>query len=592
LALAASCAFTSAASAAMSISSLTVTPSSYQAGGHPDVTIDAMFLSSGGDTLKDATVALASGLLADPSVATNCPEADFAAAKPFCPDSSQIGTGTAYADVPSLGVTRTPATIGMYKLAPVGSEIADVGVIVSFYDYPYAAVRAPIEIRTTPDVGANIPITGVPNALGGVGLQVKELSLTLDGTVDGRPFTRLPTSCSPAVTTFTFDSWNAPSTSVSGSAPITPTGCDTLAYAPQLSVAATTDSGDNGVALSASITQAASESATRSVAMTLPGGLGPRLAAIGSACASATAPGCVPIGSASVTTPLLPAPLQGSLLLVANPPGLPSIDAVFPAPFAFTLQGTPSFAGASLVATFSGLPDVPITSLQVTFGGGPNSLLVANSSLCAQSQVLNAAFTAQSGATAVLTPTMTVSGTCPAPDASGSGSVSGAGSSGSGAPSSGAASSGFGAPGSGVTLTPKALTAGTPSVKLALSSGGPSLRLTVAAGKNASGLSLVSVRFPSGVSLASRKWPHGLTAKLDGHTLPLKDISSKGGLTFKLGGKGQKLEADLTGGLVELAKRLRAKPAKAHTAPTVTFVVTVKDAAGKSSTFRVTVSAH
>jgi hypothetical protein len=399
-----------AALADVNVSSFSISPSTTQAGGNPDVTLDAKFSSSTGDTVKDATVSLAPGLLADPSAPTRCSASDFQ--NQTCPSSSRIGDGKITGTAPAFGTT-VKLPIQVYLVAPQGTEIARIGVIADFFDTPAASLTAPVQLRTSPTVGIDIPLTGIPNQVSGTDVRIDELSLRLFGTVNGRAFTRNPTSCSPATTSLTIDSYDVASP-VGADATFTPTGCNSLTYAPQLTARAAVDQGDDGVEFSATVTQSPGDAATSEVSMTLPAGLSPRLSALGGACSAADLSSCPSIGTATVTTPLLPGSLQGQLVLAAGPAGaLPTIDAVFGPPLSLTLVGTPSLAANGLVATFSGLPDVPITSLGVDFAGGANSILTAGSDLCSQPQTLAGDFVAQSGAGAHVAASVTVDGTCP-----------------------------------------------------------------------------------------------------------------------------------------------------------------------------------
>src|SRR4051794_30388459 len=66
--------------AAVSVTSFSVTPSTTQAGAHPDVTIDPAFsLNPTGDDVKAVGVLLPQGLVGDPNAATRCPIASFTA---------------------------------------------------------------------------------------------------------------------------------------------------------------------------------------------------------------------------------------------------------------------------------------------------------------------------------------------------------------------------------------------------------------------------------------------------------------------------------------------------------------------------------
>ncbi len=214
---------------------------------------------------------------------------------------------------------------------------------------------------------------------------------------------------------------------VSVSSSLTPTGCGSLAYQPQLTDTATIDSSDDGVVFAASITQKPTEAATAGVTLTLPPRLVPRVSALRGACTATDLTTCPPIGSVTVTTPLLGSPLRGNLVLVADSGSLPTIEAIFPSPFAISLHGAPALGAGGLSVTFNGFPDVPITHLAVAFSGGSGSLFVAAPDLCADPGELTGDFVAQSGATRHDTAPLAVVGSCGAP-----GSTGGAGGSGGG----------------------------------------------------------------------------------------------------------------------------------------------------------------
>ena len=46
---------------------------------------------------------------------------------------------------------RLPVSI--YLVAPQGAELARIGVIVRFFDFPAASMTAPVDLRTAPTVG-------------------------------------------------------------------------------------------------------------------------------------------------------------------------------------------------------------------------------------------------------------------------------------------------------------------------------------------------------------------------------------------------------------------------------------------------------
>src|SRR4051794_17241646 len=67
-------AFASPAYADLGISSFSVTPSSTQAAGHPDVTIDTVF-SGVSDNLRSLALHLPAGLVGNPNAAAKCSQA-------------------------------------------------------------------------------------------------------------------------------------------------------------------------------------------------------------------------------------------------------------------------------------------------------------------------------------------------------------------------------------------------------------------------------------------------------------------------------------------------------------------------------------
>jgi hypothetical protein len=129
-----------------------------------------------------------------------------------------------------LGTSLT-LPIGIYLIAPQGSEIARIGVSADLFDTEPVTISAPVQVRTSPTVGIDLPLKDIPNTVDGTSIQLDQIKLKLYGTVNGRPFTSNPTSCQPADTRLTIDSYAAGSP-VSADASFTPTGCDQLPYNP------------------------------------------------------------------------------------------------------------------------------------------------------------------------------------------------------------------------------------------------------------------------------------------------------------------------------------------------------------------------
>ena len=562
------------AQASVSISSFTVTPSTTQAGAAPDVELHAQLSSPDGDTPSAVTVSLAPGLLADPNAPTVCSSTDYA--NQSCPASSQIGHGTITGYSPAFGTSVSLAT-QMYLIQPEGSAIAEIGLIADFYDYPAANVKAPVSIRTSPSVGIDIPMTDIPKVFDDNGtqipIQIQDIDLTLSGTVNGKPFTRNPTSCAAATTTFTLESYGAPSSPVSAQGGYTPTGCASLAYAPALSAKSVIDSADDGVSFDSTITQTATDSATSSVAVSVPSGLSLRGSTIAAACEPSTLASCQPIGTATVVTPLLGQPVTGSLYLVSSSTGLPSIDAVFPSPLGLTLQGSPSFTSSGLAATFNGLPDVPLTSLEVDFAGGGNSVFTAGSTICSPGQSVTGTFGAQSGASATVTAPLSVSGPCP--PASDTGAGSGTGPSGTTGSGSGA---GAGKGGVSVSATRPTVVAHASG----LTSKHPTLSISVTAGTNAPALKRISIGLPTGFTVNRKVFARGISGTVGSAKLNRSAFSLTGGVSVALGTGGRSATVQIGTPSLRLPRNLASR-LRHHQAVTLTFLVTVHDVDGKQT---------
>jgi hypothetical protein len=398
-----------AAGATVSITSFKLTPSTTRAGANPSLTIAATLKPSAGDDPQSVTTALAAGLLANPTVPVQC--TDTALQSNTCPSTSLVGTGKVTA---SAGGLTFSSAARLYLVTPQTGEAGRLA-LVSSTPLGRIVVQGPVTIRTQPDVGADVTFSNLPKSVGGTHVTIRGLQLTINGTVDGKPFTRNPTSCGPATTRLVVASYGAPSAPVSSSSSFTPTACAQLPFAPALAGSAVVGSYSGDTALTSTITQASGQAATQQVRLTLPFGLLPRSDASSRACTASdpsTCPASATVGSATVDTPMSRQPLSGRVVLIAAPNGgTPGTAIVFGAPFGITLTGTSSTsASGQLVTTYSNMPDVPLSSVSVTLNGGSDSLLVDGGTLCFGSPKLTAAFTGHNGATASSTAPLAVSG--------------------------------------------------------------------------------------------------------------------------------------------------------------------------------------
>ena len=577
--LAAACAFASVAfagtaQATITVSSFSITPSTTQAGGSstspgPNLTVDAQFGTTNGDSPQDITLALAPGLLANPSVATLCTGAQFSGNN--CPAASQIGSGTVTGTAPSFGITLDlPATV--YLIQPTGSEIARLGIIATFFDYPVATISAPVAIRQTPTFGINLPITGLPNTIDGTQVIINGLHLVLPGQVNNMPFTRNPTSCSAAASSLTADSYAAPTTTVTQTSSFTPTGCSSLPYAPTIAGTAALDASDDGLAVTATITQTYDESDDQTVNLIMPLSLSPRLSVLSSACTNTDVTTCPAIGTATISTPLLATPLTANVALIAHTNSIPTLAINIPAPIGITLTATPVLTGQTVQALVTNIPDIPLTSLQLNLPGGPNSLFRAGTHFCTVAQTFGADFTGWSGATTSPTGAATISG-CPATSAATLNSAplntTSTSTSGSAPSGSGKRVSGPNAPSGQASFTGLA----TDHAKLQFAVGTP---------KETGGLRSVAVKLPKGLGLRRAALKRDLSVKLDGKAVAVR-YSVKGDvLTITFARAGRVAIVSITSPALTVTKS-SADKVRRHKAGKLTLQVIVRNANGRSS---------
>ncbi len=401
------------AGAAVSVPSFAQTPSTTQAGANPDLVSDIRLAPTATDDVKDVTLSLAPGLLANPTVATACTEADLQA--DACAAAAQIGTGTVTATVPGLlGSTIVDAPAKLYNVVPRNGEAGRVGMVTAAAGglAPFAT-SGPVAVRTSPDVGADIAFTDLPRKLGSTEIQVTRIQLTVKGAVNGKPFTRNPTACAPATTKLRVVSYEAPDRPVTAQSTFTPTGCETLPFAPKLTASASVSGWDGATELTTTISQAGGEAAAKRARLTLPSGLTARSATMQRACAEsdpAACPASSNVGTATATTPLLAKPLGGRVVLLSSPNGQPRTAVVFPAPFPITLIGTSEVSGNRLVTTYDNQPDAPLSDVTVKLDGGPNSLLRNGWTLCFGAPAAQGDFVAHSARTAAATAPVAVTG--------------------------------------------------------------------------------------------------------------------------------------------------------------------------------------
>ncbi|HEY7829448.1 MAG TPA: hypothetical protein VIC06_02650 [Solirubrobacteraceae bacterium] len=397
--------------------------------------------------VKDVEVALPAGLTGDPTATPKCSIASFntpnsklafGLSGASCPDDSQIGV--AQVEITTTGEGEpVPLTLGIYNL------VAPPGVPAEFGFSPNSVpvVLVP-KVRTGGDYGVTVgsmhtsqaqrvfgvktTFWGVPAAsshdgergecLGGLGERFA-LGVEHPCPVETaqKPFLTLPTSCMPGAlaTTIRADSWQNPVQSVelegvseiafnhdAKGRPIGLAGCGRLDFSPAVSIASTNRVADSPTGMAVDVTlpqndnpSGLAEANLKKAVVTLPVdmAISPSAATGREACSEAqiaihsAAPAACPdaskVGDVEIETPLLEAPLEGSVYLAEqehNPFG--SLFALYvvaegsgvTVKLAGLVLANPSTG--QLSTTFDNSPQQPFSHLKISFFGGPRAALV------------------------------------------------------------------------------------------------------------------------------------------------------------------------------------------------------------------------
>ena len=516
---------------------LTVTPTNTQAGGGTDVTATQHFAA--GDTPTTVVTSLAPGMLGNLNANPSCLAGQQLNA------SCQIGTATVKTD-------KAGNLDGTLYLVPAqGTDASGIEFVPT--TPPPGVGNQYIGVTLNPNTPGSLNLTTTFTPITGVNVTDFVANFT---SLNGQPFTRLPSSCSAATSTFTVKYASGASAGpISGS--FTPTGCATEAYAPKLSATVTKDSHDAGAAVMIGITQAATESASKSIVLQLPKGLQPNAQAD---LPCLTTAGCK-IGTATATSPLVPnAALASGTLTLSGSSLTPTIAIAFPAPFAVTINGTVSLATNSV--TFAAVPDLPLTGLTLNITG-PSGGKAFNTD-CSPASI-GGTFTPQSGAAAVaVVSPITFSNCAVKPTASGS--------------------------------------------TVGLAGGHPKLKFKIAHGQGAADVAAVAIGLPRGLTFSrsaivshkvcttkNKKKKCSTTTLIKGLGIAggkAKTVAIKGGnLVITLSKPAGTVTITVSGPLLSEAKSLQTSVTK-HKVKSLNFTLKVTDANRTATMLPLKLSAH
>ena len=354
--------------------------------------------ADGQQYLSSLATVLPAGLVGAITSVTPCGEPQ--AREGGCPAASQIGTATADVGAGDPYPFTGPVFLtGPYAGSPYGLSIP-IQASAGPFDLGSIVTRAAINVD--PDSGRVIVSSTLPRIYAGIPLRLRSISVAVN-----RPnFLFNPTNCSALATDTTLTSFFNATQALSS--PFAVTNCGALPFKPTFAVASSArTSKAGGAGLKVDLTQPAHQANIHSVVVQLPLQLPSRLTTLQKACPEATfaanhlsCPTGSKVGSATVTTPVLPGTLSGPAYLVSRGgAGFPDLDLFLEDDGVHViLKGNTSIKAGVTTSTFATIPDVPVSSFALDLPTGPNSVLAANGSLCSRALIVPTTITAQSGA--------------------------------------------------------------------------------------------------------------------------------------------------------------------------------------------------
>jgi hypothetical protein len=409
---------------ALQVYAYTASTTSSQAGGHPDLGISyagesrenpQLFQDCQCNEPKHIRISTPAGFIGNPHATPQCAAADFA--RNLCPADSQVGSISALANIGG-GYDFNVSDEPIYNSLPRSTQagLLSMSLLPQLFGVPLYTI---LEARTGGDYGLNANTDGIEAEI-----SVEAFNLTLwgvpaDASHDAHrvqnnitqarpwpsnspltPFLQNPTACSGSLTsTVTVTGYDGSVNSASSPWPAT-TGCDQLTFGPSLSAKPTTTEADSasGVDIDLTVPQPLSPnfpspSEIKAATITLPVGfsINPNAADGKTSCADVAAnigtgstaaadcPEFAKIGTDTIDSSALPAPIPGAIYLGDPQPG--NRYRIFLTADGFNthvkLAGSvhPDPVTGQLVTSFDNLPQAPLTEFNLHFFGAERGLL-------------------------------------------------------------------------------------------------------------------------------------------------------------------------------------------------------------------------
>lgn len=395
LALALTAIFPAAASASFT-NSFSLSASTTAGGAHPE--LSATFQLSGSPDLKSLSMTLPQGLhVAPAAVSSPCSLADAAAGN--CAPESQIGTLSATA----LGSLTASGQLYM-TAPPTSADAAGISMDLQF-DGGLGSVVAQgafdLDNLGTTQPNQTIVFGDIPHltSTGNV-VSLTDLTITLSGTVGSPPYPLVtnPSTCPATAMVATSVVTAVDNTTAQASAAYPATDCNLLPFAPTFDEVFTNPNAGAPTNATFTVDLPLGSSSLKRLALKLAPDVWTNFSATGEPsdmCPTSSLPNpsnpifnptnCpsqAQIGSVSLTTPLVAAPVTGALYIVHKSP-IPAFGiALQQGAIGFFLGGYESYpqvdvscnieetgwCQTQISVTLSGLPEMPVTNLQIAFG--------------------------------------------------------------------------------------------------------------------------------------------------------------------------------------------------------------------------------
>ena len=421
-----------AAAPAITVDAFSLTPASPDAGASVDASSStSLSYSNATEDVKKTIGHFAAGMIANPEAVPHCPQAQYLA--DACPSDTLIGSSSGVIDIlPNAGIT-TSVTGRIYNQELLADEAGRLGIIL---DTPGSKtfLTAPFYVRSNGDYGLDGVLDDLPRALTQLGVgntQIKQLSFTLFGVVNGRKFTRGPTNCALKVSTGEAMGYDDPTPVTDGpTSSYTPTNCDKLPFKPTFSITVGSK-GMNGwrghPPLSVHVSQSPGEAGIAANEVTLPFAIGPNLPAFDVVCttaqlASNACPAGAKVGTAGATSSFVATPLTGPVYLLQQPGEvIPALVADLRGRVRVQLRISNTILNGRLIkSTTTGVPDLPVSTFDLALDPGAGSPIENKFNLCrkgskVRSLKTDVSFTGQNGAKVPSKPALHVAGCGPVP---------------------------------------------------------------------------------------------------------------------------------------------------------------------------------